>query len=264
MTLPPPIHESDCSFTPTSHRKSFHDAAPTPSSQQTSVMMHPISIPGRRSFSLHDLDTRYSLKLRSAHASGTTPCAPSATSLTSSDTNLPPDLIYPLHPLYPPPDRKPTPPGLPRFGSKEAQLYRLVPSSSVHGFAAWGRRSARLKGKGQENNSDPSVLRVAPVVGPLARAEDGTWIRGRFPVRGSGHGVGACGRRCRARTGIDNGGSGSRAGGSLLREEEGMWSASARGLGGSASGDGSGVLSSFSLSPSSPVSVSARLAPPML
>lgn len=239
-------------------------STPSPSSQQTSFIMHPISIPGRRSFSLHDLDTLYSLKLRSTHASEPTPCSPSATSLTSSDTNLPPDLLYPLHPLYPPPDRKPTPPGLPRFGSKEAQLYRLVPSSSVHGFAAWGRRSARLRGKGQDNDSDPSVLRVAPVVGPLARAEDGTWIRGRFPVRGSGHGVGAGGRRSRARTGVDNGGSGSRVGGSLRREEESVWSTSGRGLGGSASGDGSGVLSSFSLSPSSPVSVSARLALPML
>ncbi|RVX76095.1 hypothetical protein B0A52_00452 [Exophiala mesophila] len=180
--------------------------------------MHPIPIPGRRSFSLHDADvnTKSSSNVRTAHASEPAPCSPSitsSTSFTSSNTTLPTNLIYPLQPLNPPPERIPTPPGLPRFGSKEAQLYRLVPPSS-HRFTSWSRRSSRRgKKKRQANDLRESVLRVAPVVGPLARADDGTWIRGRFPVRASGHGVGGgvgsgsgSGRyRIRARADIENG-----------------------------------------------------------
>jgi hypothetical protein len=172
----------------------------------------------------------------------------------------------PLYPALPPPARVKTPPGLPSFGTREAQLLRLAeqPSSPMsmrlrnwlhsrdesaeHPYASLSggtppfspsyspprtprtppagssdtrdlfRRTLAAMGMARMLDSDPndpafpprrvqsppqtlsarsSMTSIPPwiykasIPGPLARADDGTFMRGAFGPRGSGHGVGA-------------------------------------------------------------------------
>lgn len=115
--------------------------------------------------------------------------------------------VRPLEPPYPPPVRSPTPPGLPSFGTPEAVSYcaRLTTrsSSAFQGHHQRQRHSQNrsLPKRGQGNAmrglfSRRRTLEVpefprqdtrhVPIIG---RADDGTYIQGRFPYRQSGHGM---------------------------------------------------------------------------
>lgn len=105
--------------------------------------------------------------------------------------------VTPVQPRYPPPERPPTPPGLPSFGTPEAMCYSAR-------FMARGNntRLGRHAGYADERTSSYSdslrrFFGLSPsasctsglsVVG-IGRAEDGTLVQGRFPYRQSGHGT---------------------------------------------------------------------------
>ncbi|KAL2397792.1 hypothetical protein ABEF93_005001 [Exophiala dermatitidis] len=152
----------------------------------------------------------------------------------------------PNRPVQGPPERSPTPPGLPSFGTDAAEEFRLLRLLSP-GRSLWGRiwgsshesdeqapSSPRLLGSPalgpQSPHGSPSpptspsaeifrrtlaMLGMARVVSPpplsienpraplppnvvtsytdsgaLALADDGTYVRGRFGPRSSGHGIG--------------------------------------------------------------------------
>lgn len=104
----------------------------------------------------------------------------------------------PLHPIYPAPVRCPTPPGLPSFGTQEAIRLR-----APHGVTQSGRRpesdgdlddcSCCIPGLRRFLGLSSCGVQRSPAlpVGAVARATDGTIVRGRFGTRHSGHGVGA-------------------------------------------------------------------------
>lgn len=111
--------------------------------------------------------------------------------------------VFPTEPVYPPPARSPTPPGLPSFGSIEALNYssRFTIESSA---TSQGRQRQRSPGSTEgffRRRSQGGALRrflgALPPSGSsttlpmhaIARADDGTAVRGRFPYRQSGHGV---------------------------------------------------------------------------
>lgn len=130
-----------------------------------------------------------------------------------------PSPVDPAQPVHPPPVRSPTPPGLPSFGSREAMQYspplrsgrgrrfmrhssqtyqsQLIPISSMSPGADPDVREGtspcccvgvrNIFGIKAFTESRP--VRLPP--GAVARADDGTFVRGRFPARQSGHGVGA-------------------------------------------------------------------------
>lgn len=151
---------------------------------------------------------------------------------------------YPLQPSQTPPYRSPTPPGLPSFGSREAQTFRLTLDQPRSLWSRlWGPSTEVISEQAQSTNSiaSPSVDSDAPPLspqigpaspssegfrrtlamigmarivtplstasknpraslppgvsistspGPLTQAEDGTFMRGRFHSRASGHGIG--------------------------------------------------------------------------
>ena len=139
---------------------------------------------------------------------------------------------FPLKPPRPPPERSPTPPGLPSFGSPEAiQLMTLpgVRGASARNNQERPSRRNRRPASGREGIPPPVTPVLRPVDKPrspkgksvikriirscsrsssderqedtarrvslpsgfVARADDGTYVRGRFGARSSGHGVGA-------------------------------------------------------------------------
>ncbi|OJJ40594.1 hypothetical protein ASPWEDRAFT_221510 [Aspergillus wentii DTO 134E9] len=128
--------------------------------------------------------------------------------------NWPGSLVSPVNPFlpqYPPPERSPTPPGLPSFGSREAICYsaQFLVHSSTRGDqtqqASQSLTVARPRGRnlassfrvasygetlrrvfGFTPSTTPQPRRRPP---PVARAEDGTAVQGRFPYRQSGHGM---------------------------------------------------------------------------
>ncbi|WEW60755.1 hypothetical protein PRK78_006243 [Emydomyces testavorans] len=109
-----------------------------------------------------------------------------------------PSPVEPIHPIYPPPVRCATPPGLPSFGSPEAVRFRLPSQASqpVQRPANDGGGddcTCCLFGLRQLLGVSPCAApRPLPVpTGAVARADDGTIVRGRFGTRQSGHGVGA-------------------------------------------------------------------------
>lgn len=159
---------------------------------------------GDKIYSLDDLDIpsfRTKLSFSSLPAELRRSCR-----LSSSDWSFQDHLWFadgtspaePLYPIYFPPARCPTPPGLPSFGSPEAIRYRAS-------YAA----VQSTRGPGNDDDLDDctccfSGLRwlfglsscTAPRLpalptGAVARATDGTIVRGRFGTRNSGHGVGA-------------------------------------------------------------------------
>ncbi|RAH71504.1 uncharacterized protein BO66DRAFT_448172 [Aspergillus aculeatinus CBS 121060] len=119
----------------------------------------------------------------------------------------------PVYPAFPPPIRSPTPPGLPTFGTPEAvnyssqfQVRSATVGDSQNPQAASGSSSRFYDGGGASgrtrtasygdkirrifsftSSTPPQPQQQAP---PVARAEDGTAVQGRFPYRQSGHGVG--------------------------------------------------------------------------
>ena len=167
----------------------------------------------RRSFSLNDLDCiSAGCNLRTNHHSNS----------SSSGHILDGICLYPsrpLQPVYPPPHRVMTPPGIPSFRTREALELRLEPpqhdSSSIFSLR---RRNATPRSFSPE--SPPESIRSQPMdmlkrmlginrpitsppgssaaervpiprhVQALARANDGTYVRGAFGSRASGHGIG--------------------------------------------------------------------------
>ena len=112
---------------------------------------------------------------------------------------------FPHRPPYPPPPaRRPTPPGLPGFGSREASNMRGVRSYQTpylwyvdpdHGTTAGATRSDRFwNWLGDSGNARSAQSRRQTLPrGVIAIAPDGTPVRSRFGARHSGHGVGAGG-----------------------------------------------------------------------
>ena len=138
--------------------------------------------------------------------------------------------IFPHRPHRPPPDRVPTPPGIPSFGTREA-VALLTPQPqrprefAYHSLRTWQQNTSTLarqmgtpEGQSPEiGPSDSNVtfrrsiwnwlrlgsppsnerttvseLRNAGLPADFVpRAEDGTLVRGMFGGRGSGHGVGS-------------------------------------------------------------------------
>lgn len=119
--------------------------------------------------------------------------------------------VKPFRPKYPPPDRSPTPPGLPSFGTPEAIHYtsQFVVRSSFpngqipqHDRSSAGRESGsrapesysqmlrRIFGLSSSSSTVPTTSQANRRHGCIvARAEDGTAVQGRFPYRASGHGT---------------------------------------------------------------------------
>ncbi|KAN0071341.1 hypothetical protein V8E54_010772 [Elaphomyces granulatus] len=118
--------------------------------------------------------------------------------------------VLPTQPAHPPPVRSPTPPGLPSFGTVEALRYSslFMEPSSAHGVRRQrhpphvesdGRRSSQESTRSASHRTAlrrifgvPPQPESRPIQTPLsaiARAQDGTAVRGRFPNRQSGHGV---------------------------------------------------------------------------
>ncbi|KAJ6004525.1 hypothetical protein N7522_006170 [Penicillium canescens] len=105
--------------------------------------------------------------------------------------------VTPVQPRYPPPERTPTPPGLPSFGTPEAMRYsaRFMARDnntrlSRHAGHADERTSPYIDCLRRFFGLSSSASRISglSVVG-IGRAEDGTLVQGRFPYRQSGHGM---------------------------------------------------------------------------
>lgn len=103
-----------------------------------------------------------------------------------------------IWPQYSPPERQPTPPGLPSFNTPEAVYCSAQFLVGDNGR----RRSCETEGDGQRTRSYGDALlrffglspssEIAPgglSVTGIGRAEDGTIVQGRFPYRQSGHGT---------------------------------------------------------------------------
>lgn len=168
----------------------------------------------RRSFSLNDLDClqpRKAQHLFIQDSSSSSGDAVRAACLCD---------VYPVHPTERPPIRVPTPPGLPTFGTKEAMNYRMPAAERTSWLPPWqtsritsgvpGPAVAPLGGSAAETTSTTSptltdslkrLLGITRIVSPipeeprraalpqyLARADDGTFVRGRFGARHSAHG----------------------------------------------------------------------------
>lgn len=122
---------------------------------------------------------------------------------------------FPHQPTHPPPHRSPTPPGLPSFESRDADRLSIQPVPRSTQAATRKRRAAIngellhsppsrptdmirqlfRRGPSQaeitQNQAEDQAQRAHLPLGVVARAEDGTYVRSRFGVRASGHGVGA-------------------------------------------------------------------------
>ncbi|KAJ5567349.1 hypothetical protein N7535_006655 [Penicillium sp. DV-2018c] len=125
-------------------------------------------------------------------------------------------VIRPAEPPFPPPERRPTPPGVPSFGSPEALRYSArflmpdyrprTPVNLDRGSPADVQRSssfrdsiARILGHPRPPRDDENSVRGdehsvrdyehSVNVNGIGRAEDGTAVQGRFPYRQSGHGM---------------------------------------------------------------------------
>lgn len=118
--------------------------------------------------------------------------------------------VQPFLPKYPPPERSPTPPGLPTFGTPEAINYATqfdVQSSLPNGPTTTGTASSRRgtesyshmlrrvfglsssSSSSSSNTPHPTSQTDRRHGCVVARAEDGTAVLGRFPYRASGHGT---------------------------------------------------------------------------
>ncbi|KAJ5504286.1 hypothetical protein N7463_007160 [Penicillium fimorum] len=110
-------------------------------------------------------------------------------------------VITTVKPQYPPPERTPTPPGLPSFGTSEAMSYSarfMLPDNRARSPATM---QCGGPDGGQSSSSYGDTLRRffgwsssashagGISVGNIGRADDGTLVQGRFPHRQSGHGM---------------------------------------------------------------------------
>lgn len=114
-----------------------------------------------------------------------------------------PTAVRTVQPTYPPPERSPTPPGLPSFNTPEAMYCsaqflngqngpRGLPRNGPHGVPATGQRSSSYGNTFRRFLGLQSTVEVDPVVSSsigIGRAPDGTIVQGRFPQRQSGHGT---------------------------------------------------------------------------
>lgn len=130
-----------------------------------------------------------------------------AISLGASDTNRsgpswPGNIgsaVKTVRPPYPPPDRPPTPPGLPSFNTPEAVYcssqflvgqsgrnghYRGIPGDRPRA-TSYGDTFRRFFGLSPSTGVGPGSFSSVGI----GRAEDGTIVQGRFPIRQSGHGI---------------------------------------------------------------------------
>ena len=104
-------------------------------------------------------------------------------------------------PPYPPPERQPTPPGLPSFNTPEAVYYSAQflagtnpgassTPNSAHGTPAGSPRSPSYGDAIRRFfGLSPPVDPVSSSLAGIGRASDGTVVQGRFPYRQSGHGM---------------------------------------------------------------------------
>ncbi|KAJ5205970.1 hypothetical protein N7491_003406 [Penicillium cf. griseofulvum] len=109
--------------------------------------------------------------------------------------------VMTVQPRYPPPERKPTPPGLPSFGTLEAMSYSaqfILPDNGARSpttlqcgglvgsqrGSSYGDTLRRFFGFSSSASHTGGVS-----VNGIGRAEDGTLVQGRFPHRQSGHGM---------------------------------------------------------------------------
>ncbi|KAJ5374966.1 hypothetical protein N7517_006972 [Penicillium concentricum] len=109
--------------------------------------------------------------------------------------------ITTVKPRYPPPERTPTPPGLPSFGTSEAMSYSaqfMLPDNDARSPATLQRggpaSSQRSSSYGDTLRRffgfSSSISQAGGIsVNGIGRAEDGTLVQGRFPHRQSGHGM---------------------------------------------------------------------------
>lgn len=114
-----------------------------------------------------------------------------------------PTAVRTVQPTYPPPERLPTPPGLPSFNTPEAMYCsaqflighnrpRGLPSHRPHRVPASGQRSSSYGDAFRRFLGLQSTVETDPVVSGsigIGRAPDGTIVQGRFPQRQSGHGT---------------------------------------------------------------------------
>ena len=108
--------------------------------------------------------------------------------------NQTPAAVSPNHPQYPPPERSPTPPGLPSFNTPEAIEYSAQfmvghtgannPATSTTRAASYSGAIRRFFGLGSATETNTNNDHVG-----IGRAPDGTIVQGRFPFRQSGHGT---------------------------------------------------------------------------
>ncbi|KAJ5762311.1 uncharacterized protein N7511_005693 [Penicillium nucicola] len=105
--------------------------------------------------------------------------------------------VAPVQPRYPPPERSPTPPGLPSFGTPEAMCYAArymardnTPHLGRHAGYCDERSTSYSDSLRRFFGLSPSASRASQLSGTgIGRAEDGTLVQGRFPYRQSGHGM---------------------------------------------------------------------------
>lgn len=109
--------------------------------------------------------------------------------------------IAPAQPPYPPPQRMPTPPGLPSFNTAAALHYSaqfLAPGNGARSSSSSPTRDVYAGSPRAISYSEalrrffgvtPSLERESPTPAGIGRAEDGTIVQGRFPYRQSGHGT---------------------------------------------------------------------------
>jgi hypothetical protein len=166
-----------------------------------------------RSFSLNDLDCRKPSKAQHVFVHDS--------SSSSGDALRAACLCeaYPINPMEPPPVRVPTPPGLPTFGTKEAMEYRMPSPKRTSWIPPWRKSRMTVDTPGPPANMPAAspveatdtpatltdglkrLLGITRVISPipeeprrvglplyLARADDGTYVRGRFGARHSAHG----------------------------------------------------------------------------
>lgn len=129
-----------------------------------------------------------------------------ALSLDTVDTNertsnwpgKPGPAVMPNQPQHPPPERIPTPPGLPSFNTPEA----VYCSNQFFAGQGGGRFYAQRNAAGADQSSTSygdafrRLLGLQALIDPrpgmqsavgIGRADDGTIVHGRFPYRQSGH-----------------------------------------------------------------------------
>ncbi|KAL1957779.1 hypothetical protein VTO42DRAFT_5497 [Malbranchea cinnamomea] len=209
LPLPPAVHTSKAR-----HVSTIKELSGCRSSRFLKPISHNIRI-----YSFDDLDipkSRPKLPATSLRRVNV-PSASSSDSLESlSWLNEVSSPAEPRLPVFAPPVRSPTPPGVPSFGSLEAMTYDpstrpRITSPRTHQHDNRSRLTDRFfrpsaSGANNDNETSSCLVSMRQIFsitssrstrpkhlppGAVARADDGTYIRARFGHRHSGHGVGA-------------------------------------------------------------------------